>query len=52
MPEKEFLNELNDSKKLTEKKREKLYKKLIEMSISSPPARGELEGGIIPKVFF
>ncbi len=32
MPGKEFLEKLNDSKKLTEKKREELYKQLIEMS--------------------
>jgi ribonuclease HII len=33
-PEKEFLDQINDSKKLSEEKREELYKKLIE--ISSP----------------
>lgn len=32
MPDKEFLSELNDSKKLTEKKREELFKKLIQFS--------------------
>ena len=31
-PSKEFINKLNDSKKLTEKKREEIYKELIEMS--------------------
>jgi ribonuclease HII len=33
MPDKNFLKEINDSKKIPEKKREKLYKKLIEMSL-------------------
>jgi len=32
MPDKDFLEKLNDSKKLTEKKREELFKELIEMS--------------------
>ena len=41
MPDKNFLKEINDSKKIPEKKREKLYKKLIEMSLWS-----------IPKLFF
>jgi len=41
MPEKEFLAKLNDSKKLSEKKRDELYKQLIELS--------SLEN---PKVFF
>ncbi len=40
-PSKEFLNQINDSKKLTQKKREKLYAQLIELS------RGEN-----PKVYF
>jgi len=31
-PDKELLNQINDSKKLTEKKREKLYSQLIELS--------------------
>jgi ribonuclease HII len=33
MPNKEFLEEINDSKKITEKKREKLYEQLIAMSV-------------------
>jgi ribonuclease HII len=33
MPDKEFLKEINDSKKLKKNKREELYKKLIELSI-------------------
>lgn len=41
MPEKSFLETLNDSKKLTEKKREEIYQHLIEIS------RGEN-----PQVFF
>ena len=41
MPDKDFLSQLNDSKKLTDKKREKLYEKLVDMS--------SLE---TPKVFF
>jgi ribonuclease HII len=32
MPSKEILDALNDSKKLTEKKRDFLYKELIELS--------------------
>ena len=36
-PKKEFLTELNDSKKLSEKKRDELYEKLIEMSIWDNP---------------
>jgi len=32
MPDKDFLDELNDSKKLSEKKREKLFTQLIEFS--------------------
>jgi ribonuclease HII len=32
MPDKDFLSRLNDSKKLTEIKREKLFKELIEYS--------------------
>ncbi|MDP2396145.1 MAG: hypothetical protein Q8S84_04730 [bacterium] len=32
-PDKEFLKEINDSKKISEKKREELYNKLIELSI-------------------
>jgi len=32
-PDKEFIDKLNDSKKLSEKKREELYEKLIKMSI-------------------
>ncbi len=50
MPDKEFLEKLNDSKKLSDKKREELYKKLIKMSLSSPHLKGELEGE--PKIFF
>ena len=41
MPDQAFIDQLNDSKKLTEKKREKLYGEIIEMS------RGEN-----PKLFF
>jgi len=41
MPDIEFLSQITDSKKITEKKREKLYEKLIELS------RWD-----IPKVFF
>ncbi len=37
MPESEFLSLLNDSKKLTEKKREELFDKLIEFSIWDNP---------------
>jgi len=32
MPDKEFISKINDSKKLSEKKREELYSQLIEMS--------------------
>ncbi|MDD3645807.1 MAG: epoxyqueuosine reductase QueH [Candidatus Gracilibacteria bacterium] len=51
MPPKEFLSKMTDSKQLTEKKREELFKELVEMSKSSPPVRGKLEGGL-PQVFF
>lgn len=37
MPSKEFINCLNDSKKLSEKKREKIFKQLIEYSIEKKP---------------
>ena len=37
MPEKEFISKINDSKKLTEKKREKIYVELIEMSRWNKP---------------
>lgn len=37
MPNKEFLEEINDSKKITEKKREKLYEQLIAMSVWENP---------------
>lgn len=37
MPSDDFLEQINDSKKLSEKKREKLYKKLIEMSVCDNP---------------
>jgi ribonuclease HII len=33
MPSKDFLNRINDSKKITEKKREALYEELIAMSV-------------------
>jgi ribonuclease HII len=33
MPDKDFLDKINDSKKLSEKKRNVLYKKLIELSL-------------------
>ena len=39
MPEKSFLEQIGDSKKISEKKREELYKELIEMS--SPLLWGE-----------
>jgi ribonuclease HII len=32
MPENDFLSKLNDSKKLSEKKREQLFEQLIEFS--------------------
>ncbi|NCO31331.1 hypothetical protein GW891_00400 [bacterium] len=32
MPDSELLSQINDSKKLTEKKREMLFEKLIEFS--------------------
>jgi ribonuclease HII len=32
MPEEKFISKINDSKKLTEKKRDELYSELIEMS--------------------
>ena len=41
MPDKEFISKINDSKKLTEKKREEIYTELIEMS-----------RWITPKIFF
>lgn len=37
-PDKEFLKEINDSKKISEKKREELYNKLIELSIWENPS--------------
>ncbi len=37
MPEKSFLSRVNDSKKLTEKKREILYEELIQMSLGENP---------------
>jgi ribonuclease HII len=37
MPEKSFLERVNDSKKLTEKKREILYEELIQMSLGENP---------------
>jgi ribonuclease HII len=37
MPEKSFLARVNDSKKLTEKKREILYEELIQMSLGENP---------------
>ncbi|MDP2090700.1 MAG: ribonuclease HII [Candidatus Gracilibacteria bacterium] len=37
-PDKEFLKEINDSKKISEKKREELYNKLIELSIGENPS--------------
>lgn len=37
MPSKDFLGKLNDSKKLSEKKREELYEELINMSIWDNP---------------
>jgi len=36
-PKKKFLSEINDSKKLSKKKRKKLYKELIEMSLWKKP---------------
>jgi ribonuclease HII len=32
LPNKEFLDKLNDSKKLSEKKREELFRELVEFS--------------------
>ena len=37
MPSKKFLSKLDDSKKLTDKKRDEIYKELIEMSILDKP---------------
>lgn len=37
MPEKSFVSRVNDSKKLTEKKREILYEELIQMSLGENP---------------
>lgn len=37
MPSKDFLNRINDSKKITEKKREALYEELIAMSVWEKP---------------
>jgi len=37
MPDKDFLSKLNDSKKLTEKKREELYRELVNMSVWDKP---------------
>jgi ribonuclease HII len=37
MPSKDFLKELNDSKKLSEKKREKLFEELIKLSSLEKP---------------
>ena len=37
MPSYEFISSLNDSKKLTEKKREKIFKQLIEYSVEEKP---------------
>ena len=37
MPSKDFLKQINDSKKISEKKREKLFDKLIELSIWEKP---------------
>ncbi|MFK7779598.1 MAG: ribonuclease HII [Candidatus Gracilibacteria bacterium] len=37
MPSKNFLEKIDDSKKLSEKKREKLYKILIELSLGDEP---------------
>ncbi len=53
-PKKKFLTEINDSKKLSKKKREELYKKLIKKSLPFP--KGVPEGGGIrknsPQIFF
>ncbi len=51
-PDKNFLKKINDSKKLTEKKREELYRELIQLSL--PSVKGGPEGGGIssPKIFF
>jgi len=37
MPDDKFLKQINDSKKLSEKKREKLYNELIEISLGEKP---------------
>ncbi len=37
-PDKEFLKEINDSKKISEKKREELYNKLIQLSVWENPS--------------
>ncbi len=37
LPDKDFLNELNDSKKLTKRKREELFEKLIDLSAWENP---------------
>ena len=52
MPSADFVSKLNDSKKLTEKKREELYTELIQMSISSPSVEGEQKGEFSPQVLF
>jgi len=54
-PSRDFISQVNDSKKLSEKKREELYGKLIEMSqpSSQPSPRGEKEWAAVqPKLFF
>ncbi len=52
-PNKQFLKKLNDSKKLTEKKRNELFEQLIQMSLPLK-SKGVPEGGGIlePKIFF
>lgn len=52
-PSKEFINTLNDSKKLTEKKREKIFSEIIKLSetpLNLPLEKGEIKKG--PKIFF
>ncbi len=54
-PKKEFIKKLNDSKKISEKKRKEIFKEIIKMSETSPLTPLLKERGIKeqnPKVFF
>ncbi|MBT3726721.1 hypothetical protein HOG21_03315 [bacterium] len=52
-PSKQFLEKINDSKKISEKKREELYRELIKMSINVPPYGGGcLKDRGSPQLFF